>query len=83
MATPFTTESPKEPGISRNVLLAAAGAVILLVLVLAATTLRHAPHDTGAPDAYAGRSAKFNPHPPALCGPGTSLRGATWAEWVA
>ena len=52
MATPFTTEAPKEPGISRNVLLAAAGAVILLALILAATTLHRAPGDAGTPDSY-------------------------------
>lgn len=53
MATPFSTEAPKEPGISRNVLLAAAGAVILLVLILAVATLHRAPRENGAPDTYA------------------------------
>ena len=53
MATPFSTEAPKDSGISRNVLLAAAGAVILLVLILAATTLHRAPKDAGSPDGYA------------------------------
>lgn len=53
MAMPFATEPTKEPGISRNVLLAAAGAVILLALILAATTLHRAPHEAGGPDAYA------------------------------
>jgi hypothetical protein len=60
MATPFSTEAPKEPGISRNVLLAAAGAVILLALILAATTLHRAPRDAGAPDTYAGNLSTGN-----------------------
>ncbi|WP_419804232.1 DUF2393 family protein [Terriglobus sp.] len=60
MATPFSSESPKEPGISRNVLLAAAGAVILIALVMAATTLRRAPRDAGAPDSYAANLSTGN-----------------------
>ena len=53
MVTPFSTEQPKQPGISRNVLLAAAAAVIVLALVLAASTLHRAPRDAGQPDSYA------------------------------
>ncbi len=56
MATPFSTESQKESGISARVLLIAAAAVIILVALLAVLTLRHAPTDTGqvaAADAYA------------------------------
>lgn len=57
MATPSFSEPPKQPGISRNVLLAAAGAVILLVILGAVTTLRRAPKDSGGPDAYASSLA--------------------------
>lgn len=60
MATPFSTETPKEAGISRNVLLAAAGVVVLLALILAAATLHRAPSDGGAPDAYAANVSTGN-----------------------
>lgn len=53
MATPFSTEQPKQPGISRQVLLVAATAVILLAVILAAITLHRAPRDAGLPDSYA------------------------------
>ena len=56
MASPFSTEPDRAPGISNRVLFAAAAVVLLLVAVIAVATLRREPVNSNIeqpPDAYA------------------------------